>query len=177
MRALSKLLFRETVISPLEVSLPLSSLRGNLSPRQGEHQQLLSHDDVIRSTSESLKKLQTDEYVDPLLIHWPNPIVPLGETLGAMSKLQEEGSVRHIGVSNFPPSMVEDAYVAFHVYPCYALNRCKKYRNGTQMLIRRITRLYGRGHPAYDLFAIRWSQVDRSMKNGRVAYRRIFQVR
>jgi 2,5-diketo-D-gluconate reductase B len=67
-----------------------------------------SHDSVIRSTHESLKKLQT-EYVDLLLMHWPNPSVPLGETLGAMTELQEEGSVKHVGVSNFPPSMVEQA--------------------------------------------------------------------
>jgi len=67
-----------------------------------------SHDDVIRSTNESLKKLQT-EYADLLLMHWPNPSVPLEETLGAMSELQEEGSVRHVGVSNFPPPMVEEA--------------------------------------------------------------------
>ena len=67
-----------------------------------------SHDDVIRSTRGSLHKLQTD-YVDLLLMHWPNPSVPLKETLGAMTELQEEGSVKHVGVSNFPPSMVEEA--------------------------------------------------------------------
>lgn len=67
-----------------------------------------SHEKVIRSTRESLKKLQT-EYVDLLLMHWPNPSVPLGETLGAMTELQEEGSVKHVGVSNFPASMVEEA--------------------------------------------------------------------
>jgi 2,5-diketo-D-gluconate reductase B len=67
-----------------------------------------SHHDVIRSTRESLKKLQTD-YIDLLLMHWPNPSVPLEETLGAMTELQEEGSVKHVGVSNFPPSMVEEA--------------------------------------------------------------------
>ena len=67
-----------------------------------------SYDDVIRSTHESLKKLQT-EYVDLLLMHWPNPSVSLEETLGAMRELQEEGSVKHVGVSNFPPSMVEEA--------------------------------------------------------------------
>ena len=67
-----------------------------------------SHDDVIRSTHRSLKKLGT-EYVDLLLMHWPNPSVPLGETLGAMTELQEEGSVKHVGMSNFPPSMVEEA--------------------------------------------------------------------
>ena len=63
---------------------------------------------VLNSAHESLKKLGTD-YVDLLLMHWPNPSVPLEETLGAMRELQEEGSVKHIGVSNFPASMVEDA--------------------------------------------------------------------
>ena len=67
-----------------------------------------SYDDVIRSTRGSLKKLQT-EYIDLLLMHWPNPSVPLKETLKAMTELQEEGSVKHVGVSNFPPSMVEEA--------------------------------------------------------------------
>jgi diketogulonate reductase-like aldo/keto reductase len=66
-----------------------------------------SHDDVIHSTHESLKKLQI-EYVDLLLMHWPNPSVPLEETLGAMTELQKE-SVKHVGVSNFPRSMVEEA--------------------------------------------------------------------
>ncbi len=67
-----------------------------------------SHDDVLRKTRESLRKLGTD-YVDLLLMHWPSQDVPLEETLGAMTELKEEGSVRHIGVSNFPPQMVEEA--------------------------------------------------------------------
>ena len=66
------------------------------------------YDDVIRSTHESLEKLQT-VYVDLLLMHWPNPSVPLEETLGAMRELQKEGSVKHVGVSNFSPSLVEEA--------------------------------------------------------------------
>jgi 2,5-diketo-D-gluconate reductase B len=67
-----------------------------------------SHQRTIESTRESLRKLGTD-YVDLLLMHWPNPRVPLEETLGAMTDLQDEGSARHVGVSNFPPSMVEEA--------------------------------------------------------------------
>ena len=67
-----------------------------------------SHGEVIRSTRESLKRLGT-EYADLLLMHWPNPSVPLEETLGAMRKLQVEGSTKHVGVSNFPLSMVEEA--------------------------------------------------------------------
>jgi 2,5-diketo-D-gluconate reductase B len=67
-----------------------------------------SRDDVLRSTNESLKKLGTD-YVNLLLMHWPSESVPLEETLGAMRELQEEGSVRHVGVSNFPARMVKEA--------------------------------------------------------------------
>ena len=67
-----------------------------------------AHDRVIRKTTESLKKLRT-EYVDLLLMHWPGDGVPLGETLGAMRELQEEGGVLHVGVSNFSPSLVEQA--------------------------------------------------------------------
>jgi 2,5-diketo-D-gluconate reductase B len=67
-----------------------------------------AHDRVISKTRESLKKLRTD-YVDLLLMHWPGDGVPLTETLGAMRELQEEGGVLHIGVSNFSPSLVEEA--------------------------------------------------------------------
>ncbi len=67
-----------------------------------------SYEDALRSTRESLRKLGT-ERVDLLLMHWPNPSVPLEETLSAMRELQGEGSVRHIGGSNFPARMVEEA--------------------------------------------------------------------
>jgi 2,5-diketo-D-gluconate reductase B len=67
-----------------------------------------AHDRVIRKTRESLKKLSTD-YVDLLLMHWPGEGVPLEETLGAMRELQEDGSVLHVGVSNFSASLVEEA--------------------------------------------------------------------
>ena len=47
-----------------------------------------------------LKELQTD-YLDLLLIHWPNPEIDMAKTLEAMVKIQEKGMVRAIGVSNF----------------------------------------------------------------------------
>jgi 2,5-diketo-D-gluconate reductase B len=56
----------------------------------------------------SLRKLRTD-YVDLLLLHWPNPAVPVEETLGALRELQDEGAVRYLGVSNFTPSQVQEA--------------------------------------------------------------------
>ncbi|MDQ4129145.1 MAG: aldo/keto reductase [Actinomycetota bacterium] len=67
-----------------------------------------AYERVIRKVRESLKKLGTD-YVDLLLMHWPSERVPLEETLGAMRELQEAGSTLHVGVSNFSPSLVQEA--------------------------------------------------------------------
>jgi diketogulonate reductase-like aldo/keto reductase len=64
--------------------------------------------DVDRSVKDSLKKLKLDA-IDLLLIHWPNPRVPLAETLGAMQKLKQEGITRQIGVSNFTVALIEEA--------------------------------------------------------------------
>lgn len=67
----------------------------------------LSRKDVLSVGETSLRKLGV-EYLDLFMIHWPGP-VPLGETLGAMRELQEAGKIKHIGVSNFSPSLVEEA--------------------------------------------------------------------
>jgi 2,5-diketo-D-gluconate reductase B len=64
--------------------------------------------DTIRATEESLRDLGVS-YVDLLLMHWPNPEVPLEETLGAMRDLQDRGLVKHVGVSNFAPSLASRA--------------------------------------------------------------------
>lgn len=56
----------------------------------------------------SLEALQFD-YLDLVLIHWPNPDVPLADTLAALTDCREEGSVRQIGVSNFPSALLQEA--------------------------------------------------------------------
>lgn len=71
----------------------------------------LRYKDVLKAFEKSLKRLKTD-YVDLLLIHWPNNNVPLKETLDAMGELQEEGVVKHIGVSNFTGELLQKAQMA-----------------------------------------------------------------
>lgn len=56
--------------------------------------------DLRASCEASLKNLNTD-YIDLYQIHWPNPEIPLEETIGCMRELKEEGKIREIGVSNF----------------------------------------------------------------------------
>jgi diketogulonate reductase-like aldo/keto reductase len=67
--------------------------------------------DLERSTKESLAKLRLSE-VDLLLLHWPNPQVPLEETLGALAHVKKLGMARHIGVSNFTVALIEQAVAA-----------------------------------------------------------------
>ena len=69
---------------------------------------LLAPHDLERSVKESLAQLRLD-VIDLLLIHWPNPRVPLAETLGAMAKMKREGYARAIGVSNFTVALLDEA--------------------------------------------------------------------
>ena len=69
---------------------------------------MLAPHDLERSVKESLSRLKLD-VIDLLLIHWPNPRVPLAETLGAMSKMKREGYTRQIGVSNFTVALLQEA--------------------------------------------------------------------
>ena len=55
---------------------------------------------LIVAAKRSLDNLDTD-YVDLLLLHWPDDRVPLSETIPALCELQKQGLTRHIGVSNF----------------------------------------------------------------------------
>jgi len=61
-----------------------------------------------RAARESLAKLRLGE-VDLLLLHWPNPQIPLEETLGALCKVKREGLARNIGISNFTVALIEQA--------------------------------------------------------------------
>ena len=72
-----------------------------------------SYDLCKSSFDESLKRLGLD-YVDMLLIHWPNPAAfrdhweeANAETWRAMEELYESGKVRSIGISNFRQHHIE----------------------------------------------------------------------
>jgi diketogulonate reductase-like aldo/keto reductase len=68
----------------------------------------LHRDDLIRSFEKSLKRLGTP-YIDLYQVHFPNPRVPVRETMGAMEELVSQGKLMHIGVSNFSLARLEEA--------------------------------------------------------------------
>jgi 2,5-diketo-D-gluconate reductase B len=84
-------------IARREVFITTKVWQDNLAPRAFE-----------RATRDSLVKLRLAE-VDLLLIHWPNPRIPLADTIGALCKMKREGLTRHVGISNFTVDLVAEA--------------------------------------------------------------------
>ena len=67
--------------------------------------------ELERAARDCLVRLRLSE-VDLLLLHWPNPQIPLPDTIGALCKVKRDGLARHIGVSNFTVSLIDEALAA-----------------------------------------------------------------
>ena len=61
-----------------------------------------------RAVKQSLANLRVSD-VNLLLIHWPNPQIPLADTMGAMCEMKKKGFARHIGISNFTVKLIDEA--------------------------------------------------------------------
>ncbi|MDA1296576.1 MAG: aldo/keto reductase [Chloroflexi bacterium] len=66
------------------------------SKLSGDH----SREHIREAIENSLRQLGTD-HLDLYQIHSPKPQWPIAETMAELVRLQEEGKIRHIGVSNF----------------------------------------------------------------------------
>ena len=77
----------------------------------------LKEQSLRREVENSLKRLQTDT-IDLYQIHWPNPEPEIEEGWSTLAKLQSEGKVRYIGVSNFN---VEQMHRAQKIAPITSL--------------------------------------------------------
>lgn len=89
--------------------------------------------DFARSVDESLVNLGVD-YVDLLLVHWPNAEIALAETMGALAKAKREGLARHIGVANFNIALLDQA-IALCPEPLINLQgECHPYVDQTKIL-------------------------------------------
>ena len=83
-----------------------------------------TRESVLARTEGCLKRLNTD-WLDLLLIHWPDHDTPFEETMGALEKLKSAGKIRHYGVSNFNVEMMEECerfghlaanQISYHIY-------------------------------------------------------------
>ena len=130
----------------------------------------LGADDLRRSAETSLEKLGLDQ-VDLLLIHWPNPAVPLDETIAALNNARTDGLARHIGVSNFPTKLLAEA-IALSDAPLVA-NQVEHHPYLDQSKVHAACREAGMAMTSYcplarggDLFAERVI-VEAAVKHGR----------
>jgi aryl-alcohol dehydrogenase-like predicted oxidoreductase len=71
----------------------------------------LHYDSVISSCEASLRRLGIS-HIDLYQVHWPNPSIPVSETMYAMEELVRTGKIRYIGVSNFSPEQTDEARAA-----------------------------------------------------------------
>ncbi len=62
--------------------------------------------DLRRHLETSLRRLNSD-YLDLFQLHWPDPAVPIGESLGALRDLRREGLIRHWGCGNLTAKEVK----------------------------------------------------------------------
>lgn len=68
-----------------------------------------AHPDHLRQACEgSLRRLKVDT-IDLYQLHRPDPAVPYEDSVGALVELQQQGKVRHIGVSNVSVSELRRA--------------------------------------------------------------------
>ncbi len=68
----------------------------------------LKADSIIYECEQSLQRLGVD-LIDLYQVHWPSTSAPADETMGALARLQEQGKIRHIGVSNYNSAQLEES--------------------------------------------------------------------
>jgi len=102
--------------------------------------------DLQRSAEASLLRLGVAQ-VDLLLIHWPNPAVPVRTAVKALCEARRLGYARHIGVSNFTLSMVEEAAAVADAPLC--VNQCEYHVRLNQSRMLASCRSKGMGFEAY----------------------------
>ena len=62
---------------------------------------------IIRQAEESLNRIGTD-YLDVLLVHWPDVNTPFAETVEALDQLKKEGKIRFSGICNFEAEQIKE---------------------------------------------------------------------
>jgi diketogulonate reductase-like aldo/keto reductase len=106
----------------------------------------LAPGDLERSAEASLKRLGLAA-VDLLLIHWPNPSIPLSDSIRALCEAKRRGLARHVGVSNFTAAMVDEAVA--HASEPLAANQCEYHPYLDQTRVRGACRRHGLAFTSY----------------------------
>lgn len=90
---------RDDVVVATKVGVPIPGWEGSGGAAPDYVRQVLER---------SLSELGTD-YVDIYMVHFPDPKIPIEDTLAVMNVMVDEGKVRQIGCSNFDPAQLTEA--------------------------------------------------------------------
>ena len=83
-------------------------LDGGVRPRDS------SRETLAKGLDESLSRLGTD-YLDLLLIHWPDEERPMSEPMEAFAEFQKQGKIRYGGVSNHSTQQMAECLAVFPI--------------------------------------------------------------
>jgi pyridoxine 4-dehydrogenase len=95
-------------LHPYPDELVIATKGGSVRPGPGQWVLNGRPEHLKQACEDSLRRLRLDR-IDLYQLHAIDPNVPLAESLGALKELQDEGKVRHIGVSNFNARQLEEA--------------------------------------------------------------------
>jgi len=84
---------------PYSEDLVIATKGGILKPAPGDIRADASPENLRRGVEGSLRRLKQDR-IDLYQLHRPDPKVPFAESVQALATLQQEGKIRHIGLSN-----------------------------------------------------------------------------
>jgi aryl-alcohol dehydrogenase-like predicted oxidoreductase len=98
---------RQEIILVTKVGFRISE-EGRLVGRNSTRGHITAHAEAC------LERLGTD-WIDLLLIHWPDHDTPYDEPIRALEGLKASGKIRHYGVSNFSPAMMDVCEKAGHL--------------------------------------------------------------
>ena len=95
-------------LHPYPADLVIATKGGISKPAPDTIQADGSPDSLRRGVEGSLKRLKQDR-IDLYQLHRPDPKVPFTESIQALAALQEEGKIRHIGLSNVSLEQIQEA--------------------------------------------------------------------
>lgn len=64
--------------------------------------------ELLAAAESSLQRLGV-EYVDAMLVHWPNAHVPLAQAMEALGRFRDEGKARAVGLCNVSSTLLREA--------------------------------------------------------------------
>ncbi|MDQ4124034.1 MAG: aldo/keto reductase, partial [Actinomycetota bacterium] len=103
----SERLIGET-LHPYPDDVVIATKGGLLRPGPGNWQPHCTREHLKKACDGSLQRLKV-ERIDLYQLHTVDRKVPLEDSIGALKELQDEGKIRHVGVSNFSVAQIERA--------------------------------------------------------------------